>query len=207
MDMLAVYEEQGTIRSSSSYVDNHYSTSGAFAAYSAIVEKWNMDTGSTYPLPEAEDYDTIPLPNPYLGSRTRKLCGLWDTDEKLYIMTPKEDIPFQRYENGEKAESTVYSLPADDTSDVLYSLYMGGDNRETRIETDRPDLPDILIYGDSFTNAMESVAWVGFDTMYTYDFRHYAEKSIEDLILEYKPDIVICVRDYEALLLETGNGA
>ena len=97
-------------------------------------------------------------------------------------------------------------MPADDTSDVLYSLYMGGDNSETRIETNRPDLPDILIYGDSFTNALESIAWVGFDTMYTYDFRHYSEKTVEDLIREYQPDIVICIRDYEAMLLETGNG-
>ncbi|MBQ7923619.1 MAG: hypothetical protein IJ325_13760 [Clostridia bacterium] len=207
LDMLAVYKEQGILRSSSSLVDNHYSISGAFAAYRAAVEKWNADTGSDYPIPDASSYETTALPNPYLGSRTRKLCGLWTSGEKLHIMTPKENIPFRRYENGEEIAGTVYALPADDTSDVLYSLYMGGDNRETRIETDRENLPDILIYGDSFTNAMESVAWVGFDTMYTYDFRHYGEKTVEELILEYKPDIVICVRDYEALLLETGNGA
>lgn len=206
LDMREIYNEQGSLRSTSSLVDNHYSITGALAAYRAITEKWNADTNSTHPLPDAADYEAVTLPNPYLGSRTRKLCGLWESEEKLQILLPKEEIPFKRYENGKEITPTAYAMPADDTSDVLYSLYMGGDNRETRIETNRPDLPDILIYGDSFTNALESIAWVGFDTMYTYDFRHYGEKTVEDLIREYQPDIVICIRDYEAILLETGNG-
>jgi len=207
LDMLAIYTEQGILQSTGSLVDNHYSLAGAFAAYQAVVEKWNADTGGTQPIPEKEAYITAALPNTYLGSRIRKLCGLWESEERLYTMVPKEEIPFRRYENGTEIDSKIYAVPAAETEDVLYSLYMGGDNRETRIETDRAHLPDILIYGDSFTNAMESVAWVGFDTMYTYDFRYYGEKTVEELIMAYQPDIVICVRDYEALLLETGNGA
>ena len=100
LDMREIYNEQGSLRSTSSLVDNHYSITGALAAYRAITEKWNADTNSTHPLPDAADYETVTLPNPYLGSRTRKLCGLWESEEKLQILLPKEEIPFKRYENG-----------------------------------------------------------------------------------------------------------
>ncbi len=207
VDMYSVYTENGTLRATSSLVDNHYSITGALEAYRAVTEKWNVDTGSSYPIPQAEHYEWVTLQNPYLGSRTRKLCGLWTSEERLQIVYPKEEIPFRRYESGEEITPVIYSLPTEDASDVLYSVYMGGDNRETRIETNRPELPDIFIYGDSFTNALEAIAWMDFDTMYTYDFRYYGEKTVEELIRTYQPDIVLCIRDYEALLLETGNGA
>lgn len=42
--------------------------------------------------------------------------------------------------------------------------------------------------------------------MYSYDLRHYTEKGIDELIRLYEPEVVVCVRDYQQLLLETGNG-
>jgi len=83
---------------------------------------------------------------------------------------------------------------------------MGGDLSVSRIDTGRKELPDILIYGDSFTNALECVLWYSFDTMYSYDFRYYTGYTLDELIRKYQPDVVVCVRDYQQLLLETGNG-
>lgn len=36
---------------------------------------------------------------------------------------------------------------------------MGGDIGESVITTNRPKLPNILIYGDSFTNPLETLLW------------------------------------------------
>ncbi|MBQ2125547.1 MAG: hypothetical protein II196_07130, partial [Spirochaetales bacterium] len=58
LDMREIYNEQGSLRSTSSLVDNHYSITGALAAYRAITEKWNADTNSNHPLPDAEDLST-----------------------------------------------------------------------------------------------------------------------------------------------------
>ena len=50
------------------------------------------------------------LPNPYLGSRARKVFGLWETDEKLEIGLPSQPIPFSRTDNGQEVPATVYTL-------------------------------------------------------------------------------------------------
>ena len=98
-------------------------------------------------------------------------------------------------------------MPATDTEDVLYSLYMGGDVGETVIETGRPDLPSILIYGDSFPNPVECLAYYSFDEMRSIDLRHYKDMTLADYIQAYQPDIVVGIRDYEALLSTDFNGS
>ncbi len=121
-------------------------------------------------------------------------------------MTPNEPLPYLRSITGEPVDGEVYALPDNDWQEVLYTAYMGGDLSESRIDTGREELPDILIYGDSFTNALECVLWYSFDTMYSYDFRYYTGHTLDELIRKYQPDVVVCVRDYQQLLLETGNG-
>ena len=77
---------------------------------------------------------------------------------------------------------------------------MGGDIANTFIDTHREELPTVLVYGDSFTNAFESIVWYSFDKMYSIDLRHYTEMTIDQFIDEYRPDIVICIKDYTAVL-------
>ena len=78
--------------------------------------------------------------------------------------------------------SAVYDLPATEDEALTYGLYMGGDIAETCIRTDRPSLPTALIFGDSFTNAVESLAYYSFDEMRSVDLRHYKTQSISDYI-------------------------
>ena len=146
------------------------------------------------------------LPNPYMGSRTRKLLGLRGNDEKLLTAAFREDIPFTRFDNGEEVAATVYALPATDTEPLTYELYMGGDIAETVLRTDRLERPSVLIFGDSFTNAVESLAYYSFDEMRSVDLRHYKTQSISDYIAAYQPDVVLCIRDYQSLLSQEYNG-
>lgn len=127
-------------------------------------------------------------------------------DEHLYEAVFREDIPFTRKDNGIPSEASVYSDAAFENGSVTYSLYMGGDIAETVIDTDRPELPSALIFGDSFTNAVEALAYYSFDEMRSVDLRYYTEMSIAQYIEKYQPDIVICIRDYESLLAADGNG-
>ena len=118
----------------------------------------------------------------------------------------REDIPFTRLDNWQEVASAVYALPATEDEALTYGLYMGGDIAETCIRTDRSSLPTALIFGDSFTNAVESLAYYSFDEMRSVDLRHYKTQSISDYIAAYQPDVVICIRDYEALLSRSDNG-
>ena len=128
---------------------------------------------------EDGDYKLTVLPNNYLGSRSRKLLGMRGDDEKLGMIEPILEIPFDRYDNDSTDPiHTVYTVPSAPDKDVLYGLYMGGDVAKTVIKTERPELPSILIYGDSFTNPVECITYTGFDTMYSYDFRHYDDMTL-----------------------------
>ncbi len=206
IDMRTIYDAQGMLQQYSSTVDNHYSIQGAFAAYQALIERISEDTSLSLAMPLEEDHIWEEIPNPYLGSRVRRLCGLWESDEHLWKVMPKEPIPYTFRVKGNVIESGVYALPNNQWQEILYTVYMGGDLSESVVETGRGELPSILIYGDSFTNALECVLWESFDKMYSYDFRHYDRETVEEVIARLQPDVVVCVRDYQQILLETGNG-
>lgn len=205
IDMYEKYEAAGGAEKFSSKVDNHFNIMGAYETYLAIMDC----VREYYPdidILEKDEYTISELPNPYLGSRGRKLFGLIDGKEKMSIISPFKDIPFERTNNGFSGAPTVYQLPENDNENILYSLYMGGDFGETVIDTQRQELPSILIYGDSFTNGVESLIWYSFDKMNSLDFRHYKAMTLEEYIKKEKPEIVACIRDYEAMLLLEANG-
>lgn len=190
----------------SSPIDNHYSLKGAYYTYEKIIEALQDDHGLTLSFPGADDIRFHELPNLYLGSRTRKLLNLQSLDDKLLYAEFSHDIPFARTDDGVLVDSSVYSFPQFDYEQVPYTFYMSGDIGETVISTNRPDLPSVLVYGDSFTNALECLLYYSFDEMRSIDLRHYDEMALSEYIALYEPDVVLCIRDYEALILPTGNG-
>lgn len=129
-----------------------------------------------------------------------------NTDENLAYVDFGEDLIVSRINNGTNSLPAVYQMPENNEEFITYNFYMDGDIGETIIKTKRPELPSVLIYGDSFTNPLESLIYYSFNEMRSLDFRHYNEKSLQEYISEYKPDIVICVRDYESMIYEDGNG-
>ena len=207
VDMGPIFDSLGHPPEFSSRVDNHYGLLGAYETYRAAVQKLNGDYGLALSFPEeGTDVTFSALPNPYMGSRTRKLLGLRGDDEKLLTAAFREDIPFTRFDNGEEVAATVYALPATDAEPLTYELYMGGDIAETVLRTDRLERPSVLIFGDSFTNPVESLAYYSFDELHSIDLRHYTAQSLSDYIAAYKPDVVLCIRDYQSLLSREYNG-
>ena len=207
VDMGPIFDSLGHLPAFSSKVDNHYGLRGAYETYRAAVQALNDAYGLALSFPEeGADVTFSALPNPYMGSRTRKLLGLRGNDEKLLTAAFREDIPFTRFDNGGEVAATVYALPATDTESLTYGLYMGGDIAETVLRTDRPELPSVLIFGDSFTNPVESLAYYSFDELRSIDLRHDTAQSLSDHIATYKPDVVLCIRDYQSLLSREYNG-
>ena len=207
VDMGEIFDVEGHLPEFSSKVDNHYGLRGAYVTYRAAAERLAADGCALRVPEEGTDVTFSALPNPYMGSRTRKLLGLRGSDEKLLAASFAEDIPFTRFDNGAAAEATVYALPDSDAEPLTYGLYMGGDIAETVIRTDRPELPNALIFGDSFTNPVECLAYYSFNELRSVDLRHYTVQSLSDYIAAYQPDVVLCVRDYQSLLLREFNGA
>ncbi len=206
LDMRAVYDQLGHPAEFYSAVDHHYNYYGAYAAYRAILDALAAD-GFDLPVLTEEDLDFQELPNPYIGSRNRKLYNLWPNEEKAVIGVQKEPVPFTRTDNGQPSDKPLFVLPKAEDLPTTYNLYMGGDFGETILETDRPDLPDALIFGDSFTNAQETLLYASFDTTRILDLRHYTDMSLKDYISAYQPDVVLCVMNDTFYYTTTGNGA
>ena len=80
------------------------------------------------------------------------------------------------------------------------------DIAETIIDTGREELPTLLLYGDSFSNPLECLLWRDFNVTYCVDFRYETEKTLDDYLEEYRPDVVLCVRDETTFLSADGNG-
>lgn len=186
--------------------DHHFTLGGAFEAYAALLESIQKNTAWDLGSARKTDFDWITLPNPFLGSSNRKLYGLWENTDSVQLAYPKVDVPFTRTDNGTLADATVYKIPENEGELVTYAVYMGGDIGETVISTNRPELPNILIYGDSFTNPLEALLWTQANELRSVDFRYYTEKTLSDYIAEFKPDLVICVRDETTFLSDVGNG-
>ncbi len=211
LDMWEEFRRSGILETVSSLIDNHYNIIGALKTYLFLMNQIGEDNALRISLPKEEDYHIEWLQNHYIGSRTRKLFDLWRTGEKLGIAICSDEPDYVRYDwaswmSGPRVNHSVYELPDSENQLVSYSVYMGGDWASTVIETERPEKPNILIYGDSFTNPVECLIWHDFNTMYSFDFRYYDQGSLDEIIARLQPDIVVCIRDYQALLNTAGNG-
>jgi hypothetical protein len=205
LDLGEIYADENWPAEYSSTVDNHFSIFGAYEAYAAILNQLNESGGPELSVVQKDELDFQPVENYYMGSRTRKLFNLIKNSEQLYTATPVTTIPFVRYNDDTEGVATVYSYPAAG-SPVTYSFYMGGDVAQTEIDTGREDMPTVLIYGDSFTNAVECILYLSCDKMYSLDMRHYTGGTVSEFIEKTRPDYVVCLRDYEALLSTDYNG-
>lgn len=207
LDMTQVYAQQGNPADYYSPTDHHFTYQGALEAYRYTLTQINADLAWNLTILEDSDLQFVQLPNPYLGSQNRKLYGLWPNTEKLTIAYPVKEIPFIRFDNDVQVEAALYDLPDNETQTVTYNVYMGGDIAETVIQTNRPDLPSLLIFGDSFTNPLETLFYTAFNETRALDLRYYTEQTIQAYISAYQPDLVLCIRDNTAYLTAEGNGA
>lgn len=185
--------------------DHHYRLEGAYLTYSVLCEKL-VDLGLNIRIIKEEDFEYVELPNPFLGSRAKKLIGRSPVEEHLSIYKLKDEIPFTRCDNGVPVDASVFALPNSDEAPVEYLVYMGGDVAETVIQTSRPELPDVLLFGNSFTNALETFLYTSFNETRSLDLRLYHEMGILEYIEEYRPDVVVCLRYDLEYLLQSGNG-
>ena len=186
--------------------DHHYNFEGAYRTYYEIMQKLQQkpDIKSNVPV-EKEDMDIVTLPNPFVGSRNRQIYNLYPTNEPIQVGYFKNQVAYEKFTNG-KPDPKFYFLKNDPNAMINYGVYMGGDLGETVIKTNREQLPKLLIFGDSYTNAIEPLMYYHFNETRILDLRHYKQMSLIKYIDEYKPDVVIMVRDDANYGNLKGNG-
>ena len=206
LDMRTVFDDLGHPEELYSRVDHHYTFYGAYTTYRTILDRLNA-SGFDLPVLEEDDLEFRVLPNPYIGSRSRKLYQQWQGGEQPVIGVQKKPVSVERFDNGQPSSTPLFITYEEAWHPTTYNLYMGGDFGETILKTGRPELPRALIFGDSFTNAMEPLLYTAFDETRILDLRHYTDQSLADYIADYQPDIVLCVSNDTFFYTPTGNGA
>jgi hypothetical protein len=205
IDMKEVFLQREDVDELYFKTDHHYNCNGAFAAYQAINEYINQNTDFNIRVLSKDEMEYKTLPNKFLGSMGRKIYDTYPNEDKMTMCYPKEQIGFDRYDNGIRVAAELFKPPTPDKY-ADYETFMGGDIPETMIDTNRPELPTLLVFGDSYTNALETLMYYGFDKTYSLDFRYYDGMSVADYIKEKKPDIVLYVRDDTIYLSRENNG-
>lgn len=205
LDMAQVFDENGGAKTYYMSTDHHYTLKGAFLVYQTLCERL---TSMGYAIPTLTENDLLfsAVEAPFLGSRSRALYYLPRLHDDFYTFALKEPLAFTRADNGQPVPASVIRLPEPLSGGVGYGAYMGGDIAETVIATNRPELPSILLFGDSFTNAVETFLYTSFDETRSLDLRHYTGMALTEYVRLYRPDIVVCLRDDANYLTETGNG-
>ncbi len=187
-------------------VDHHYTFKGAYMSYLAICQRL-QELGWEFPIVTQEHITITSLPNPYLGTYSRKLYSASPISGALQVFTSDMEVPYTRYDNGVETGNPLVQLPQSPEEFVYYSAYMCGDMGETVLSTGREDLPNILIVGDSYTNPLEALFSLSCNEMRSLDLRYYTGgMALSEYIAQYRPDIVLYVRDNGHYVDLEGNG-
>ena len=195
LDMTDIFAALEDPLPSYSRVDHHYTLRGAYLTYETVCETFGL-RASKLTIADTE--------SELLGTYNRKLYGLSPVREAMQVL--QDAFPdYTREDNSKASDTPLIQIRASGQS--LYTDYMGGDIGETIVKTNRPELPKILIVGDSFTNALEPLAIFDFDEMRSLDYRHFDGAALSDYIRAYRPDYVLILRDDVSCLNRTGNGA
>ena len=182
-----------------SAVDHHYNLRGAQVCLHAVCEELSR-LGVQLDVSGAQIADSG---IPFVGTYSRKLYDLSPVTETFQI-DAGEPVPYQRWDNGERTDAPLIKLP--EGGEAYYTAYMGGDKAETILCMEDASKPKVLLVGDSFTNAMECLLYRGCSELRSLDYRHYSEKTLSDYIRDFRPDVVLILRDDISYLQETGNG-
>lgn len=203
INMYDVFTAHGGQDGYYSKLDHHYTFAGARLTYETIMEAINA--GRDEPLAVLTEDKLVfhEAEGDFYGSYSRKIFNLQRVQETLLWAEPADPIPFTRTDNGKAVEPAVFTPREGYAS---YGSYMGGDVAETVIETGRPALPTVLIFGDSFTNPVEGLLYYSFDELRALDLRYYDEMTLFEYIETYRPDYVIALRDRMQYNQAAGNG-
>lgn len=196
--------EAGSPKPFYSAVDHHYNFLGAYKSYEAIC-LWCRDRGLEIPIVDQAALNIRPAPEPFYGTYSRKLYGLSPIQESLLVFDDSVLPAYQRWDNGERTDAPLLQLPLGGSS-IQYTAYMGGDVGETVIRTGRPELPNILIVGDSFTNPVEALLVGSFNEIRSLDFRKYTDMTLTEYLQTYPADVVVVMRDSLNYVGDEGNG-
>ena len=166
--------------------DHHWTTYGAFLAYSA----WKEANGQSA---NRDDFTVETVTQAFQGSLHSKVLESGGPFDSIEIYRRKEEGPYRvEYQFGKTASDTVYAMEQLSQKDK-YQVFLNGNHPEITIQTSRKNGRRLLILKDSFANAFIPFLIQDYQTIHVIDPRYYngeidqyiADNAINECLILY----------------------
>lgn len=146
--------------------DHHWTTYGAYLAYSA----WCEINGRSV---DRNEYEIETVTDKFQGTLHSKVLGTHCAFDKIELYKRKNETPYcVEYNFGKAQSDTVYDLERIFQKDK-YQVFFGGNYPEITIKTSQANGRHLLIIKDSFANAYIPFLLNDYETIHIIDPRYY----------------------------------
>jgi hypothetical protein len=176
--------------------DHHWLPLGAYYA----AEEFAKVAGVDFAELNEQNYDTLTL-NGYVGTLYgyTQNADLLNNPEDFIYYSPKAECKTTRY-NTSFTNGTSGSLLYDGSKMKKSNYYMvfGGDEQITHIETSTKNGRNLVIFKDSYGNALAPVLTYSFENIYVCDIRYFNLNAISFIQNVNATDVLFAMNTYSA---------
>jgi hypothetical protein len=184
-----------------SRTDHHWQPLGAYYAAQAFAESAGV------PFPELSSYEKIVVPG-YVGSlyTFTKSSKLSNNPEDFVIYKPKTNTVTTQYNTAFQNPQEV-SLIADATQMSSSGFYMafGADNRIAHVKTECKNGRTLVIFKDSYGNALLPFLTSSFENIYLCDIRYFDLNAASFIKEVGATDLLFSMCSYSAVGVNRNN--
>lgn len=146
--------------------DHHWTTYGAFLAYSAWCKMNGIST-------DINEFEIESVTEEFQGTLHSKVLGTHCAFDKIELFKRKNEIQYRvEFNFGKTYSDTVYAMERLSQKDK-YQVFLNGNHPEITIKTSQTNGKHLLIVKDSFANAFIPFLLNDYETIHIIDPRYY----------------------------------
>ncbi len=158
-----------------SRTDHHWQPLGAYYAAEAFAKAANV------PFAPLSDYETVTVPN-YVGTlyMYTQSATLMDNPEDFVFYRPKTNLEVTQYDTNfnNPVAANLLLDPAPMPNSGYYMVF-GSDERIVHVNTECKNGRTLVIFKDSYGNALLPVLTSSFENIYLCDIRYFGPNAVE----------------------------
>lgn len=174
--------------------DHHWQPLGAYYA----AEQFAKAAGVSFSELNDQNYETIEIPD-FVGSLygTTGRAEMMDADTLTYYV-PNNDFSTYYFDIYYKDEFKYPFFQKDQQGKNAYGVFMGGDNKIVRVDTDVDSDRVLLVFKDSYGNAEIPFYFNSFKSVYICDVRYFGLNAVDFIKEQGVTDVLFTMCTFSA---------
>lgn len=171
--------------------DHHWNMNGTYLGYTSIIDMLRKDFPEIKEANTLDNYTIETYEGNFMGSDGRKIGQAVDELEDIQLYRFDNEDDFTIKVDGVDGHFYYTEYIYSDKTNNDYVAYLKGDNGEIEIINNNPtnDL-SIAVIGESMDNPLIPLLADHFESLYSFDMRHY-KNDINSRLHELNPDIIL----------------